>query len=144
VTSGTPDDNAANNTATVTLTVSTDPDIDLGLRAPLRQDLMLPFTLDIFLGNFISKSDAHNVDVTVDFRSDVVVSSLPAGCTSLTTGRIVCHADLVPAGQSAISPVFSIGLVAPQFYGNGTVVFTAVATNRSTTSIRSRIPRRSR
>jgi hypothetical protein len=128
VTSSTPDDNAANNTATVTLTVSTDPDISLGLRAPLRQDLMLPFTLDIFLSNFFSKSDAHNVDVTVDFRSDVVVSSLPAGCTSPTTGRIVCHADVVPAGQTAISPAFSIGLVAPQFYGDGTVVFTAVAT----------------
>src|SRR5258706_391164 len=127
VTSSTTDSNPANNTASLTLTVSTDPDLEVSLTAPARQDLGLPFTLGIGLAN-VSKSDAHNVDVTVDFRSDVAVATLPAGCVSLAAGRVVCHADVVSAGQSAVAPLFTVGLVAPAQYGGGTIAFTAVAT----------------
>ena len=127
-TSSTPDENTANNTASLTLTVVTGPDVEMLLHAPVRQDLALPFTLDVFVGNFRSVSDAHNVVVTIDFRDDVRIAALPAGCTSPRAGRIVCSAGTVAAGTTELTPRFSIGLVAPEFYGSSAIVFTAVAT----------------
>ncbi len=122
-----PDDLPANNVATATLTVSTDPDLFLVVQAPVRQDLALPFTLDLSLGN-TSKSDAHDVDLTVDFRPDVVVTSVPSGCVNSAAGHIACHPGLVRAGQSALDPPYTFGMVAPPDFGIGVLIFNVVVT----------------
>ena len=126
-TSDAPDGNTANNTAAQTLTVSTDPDVVLTIGAPTRLDLALPLALDIGVGND-AKSDAHGVDVTVDFRADVTVASLPDGCINPAAGRIACHLDIVQAGRLTSPRQFRVGLVAPQEYGSGEIHFVGTAT----------------
>src|SRR4051794_3591027 len=59
--SSTPDPNPANNSASAALKVSADPDLSIGLSAPFIQDLSLPFTLLVFVGNN-SKTTAHDVE----------------------------------------------------------------------------------
>jgi hypothetical protein len=126
VTSSTADDNASNNTTSQTLTVSGDPDVVLTMFAPQRQDLGLPFTLQVNVGNG-SKTAAHNVDVTIDFPFYVSIRTLPDGCTSPGSGRVVCHIDVLPASQPGTLRQFDIGLVAPNDFGSATLVFTGIA-----------------
>ncbi len=121
------DPNPSDNSASQTLTVSPDPDVTVNLSGPAQQDLGLPFVLSIFLNN-IDTVDAHDVDLTIDFRPDAVVQSLPAACSSTTAGRIVCHLDTLPF--SIPQPAFKVTLVAPAMYGSGSIVFTATATER--------------
>jgi hypothetical protein len=122
------DPNPGDNTVSVAYSVSTDPDVTLSISVPVTQDLALPFPLTIYLGNN-SKTTANNVEVTIDFRTDVVPKTLPAGCSSPYTGRVVCRLDAVtPAFPNG--PAFSLTMVAPSFWNNGDVSFTAVATER--------------
>ena len=124
-TSSTPDPNPGNNSASMTVHVSADPDVAVSLGAPPKADLALPFPLTI--GVFLSASavPAHDVDISVDFRPDVTVKTLPSGCTNPAAGRIVCHADVV-AGLVE----FDVILVGPPSYGDGKVSFAATATER--------------
>lgn len=128
VSSDTEDSDPTDNIATRTVTVSTNPDLTVFLRAPLEVDLALPFTLSIAAGN-ASAFDAHDVDITVNFRPDVDVQSLPAGCSSVAAGRIVCHVDTMPALQPQI-PLFMPAFYAPHAYGSGSVLFTASVTEQ--------------
>jgi hypothetical protein len=127
--SATPDTNPDNNTAVVSLNVSTDPDVTLALSTPDTQDLSLPFTLNVFLSNF-SITTAHEIEVNIDFRYDVTVQSLPNGCSSPTAGRILCRLDSLPPTASGSAPAFSIKLIAPVIYGSGSVIFTGIAIER--------------
>jgi hypothetical protein len=127
VTSTTTDPNPSDNSATLTITVSTDPDLSLNLSAPQQLDLALPFTFDIFLSNN-SITNAHDVDVTVDFRTDVGIKSLPSRCSSPFAGRVVCHFDTLE--PQSPQPAFRLTLVAPATYGSGSIVFDAKATER--------------
>jgi len=127
VASSASDPNPSDNSASHTLTVSPDPDVTANLSAPAQQDLGLPFVLSIFLNN-IDTVDAHDVNLTIDFRADAVVQSLPAACSSTTAGRIVCHLDTLPFSIS--QPAFKVTLVAPATYGNGSIIFNATATER--------------
>jgi hypothetical protein len=127
VASGASDPNPSDNSASQTLTVSPDPDVTASLSAPAQQDLGLPFTLSIFLNN-IDTIDAHDVDLTIDFRPDAAVQSLPTGCSNTIAGRIVCHLDTLPF--SIPQPAFKATVVAPATYGSGSIVFTATATER--------------
>ena len=68
--SGTPDPNPANDTATVVMTVSSDPDVTINLSAPPVQDLALPFTLRAAIRNFSTTTTAHDIELTIEFRSD--------------------------------------------------------------------------
>ena len=129
VRSDTEDADPSDNIATRTVTVSTNPDLTVFLRAPVQQDLALPFALSIFVGN-ASAFDAHDVDVTVNFRPDVDVRSLPAGCSSVAAGRIVCHASTVPAQTIELQPLFTPTFYAPHAYSNGIILFTASVTER--------------
>jgi hypothetical protein len=130
VSSNTPDPNPANNSASVVLTVSADPDLGIFLLAPPIQDLSLPFTVTVALSN-LSKTTAHDIEATIDFRTDVAVQSLPAGCINVTQGRIVCRVDSLPTTTiDAPGPRFSFQLLAPSFYGSGSVIFKAVVTER--------------
>jgi hypothetical protein len=121
------DPNPSDNSASQTLTVSPDPDVTVNLFGPSQQDLGLPFVLSIFLDN-ITTVDAHDVDLTIDFRPDAGVQSLTTGCSSTTAGRIVCHLDTLHF--STPQPAFKATLVAPATYGSGSIVFTATATER--------------
>jgi hypothetical protein len=127
--SNTPDPNPGNNSASAVLTVSADPDLFIGLSAPFIQDLSLPFTLAVSLGNS-SKSTAHDVEATIDFPPAVAVQSLPDGCSSAVAGRVVCRLDSLPPTTNIPGPRFSIQLLAPSFYGTGSVTFRAVVTER--------------
>jgi hypothetical protein len=127
VASSASDPNPSDNSASQTLTVSPDPDVTANLSGPAQQDLGLPFVLSIFLNN-ITTVDAHDVDLTIDFRPDAGVLSLPAGCSSTTAGRMVCHLDTLPF--SIPQPAFKATLVAPATYGSGSIVFNATATER--------------
>jgi hypothetical protein len=127
--SSAPDPNPANNTASVTLTVSADPDVFLSFTAPFTQDLALPFPLSVYLTNN-SNTAAHDLEVTIDFRRDVAVLSLPNGCSSTAAGRVVCRLDSLPPKTSSLVPAFALQLVAPPDYGLGTVVFTGIVTER--------------
>lgn len=127
VASSASDPNPSDNSASQTLTVSPDPDVIASLTGPLQQDLGLPFVLSIFLNN-IDTIDAHDLDLTIDFRVDVGIQSLPAACSSTTAGRIVCHLDTLPF--SIPQPAFKATLVAPATYGNGSIIFNATATER--------------
>ncbi|MDP9362121.1 MAG: hypothetical protein M3P29_11785 [Acidobacteriota bacterium] len=141
VSSSTPDPNTSDNSQTSTLMISTDPDLYVSLGAPLRLDLGLPFSLSIYLTNF-SQSPAHDVIVTVDFRTDAAVRALPDGCTSPMPGRITCRADTLTPTTSAIQPgfgativappkpLFVATIVAPPTYGAGSIAFTATASER--------------
>jgi hypothetical protein len=131
-TSNTPDPDLSNNNIPLTLTVSDDPDVSIFTSAPTYQDLGLPFRFNIFLNN-LTRTDAHDVNVTVDFRSDVAVQSLPPNCSSPAGGRIVCHLDTLAAQDTARQqPVITAMLLAPPEYGDGSIVFTANATERET------------
>jgi hypothetical protein len=128
--SNTPDPNPSNNSASVVLNVSADPDLSISLSTPLTQDLALPFTVNVFLGNS-SHTTAHDVEVNVDFSGDdVTVKSLPDGCSSSGFGRVVCRLDSLPPTINAPGPKLSLQLVAPQTYGDGSVTFKAVVTER--------------
>jgi hypothetical protein len=129
VSSDTEDADPSDNIASRTVTVSTNPDLTVFLRAPVQQDLALPFTLSIFVGN-ASAFDAHDVDVTVNFRPDVDVQSLPTGCSSVAAGRIVCHVAAVAAQRPQIPAMFTPTFYAPHAYGNGSILFTASVTER--------------
>ena len=85
--SNTPDQNPGNNSASIVVTVSADPDLVIWLSAPPIQNLSLPFTLQMSLRNN-AQSTAHDVEATIDFRTDVVVQSVPEGCSSVVAGRI--------------------------------------------------------
>jgi hypothetical protein len=130
--SGTPDPNPANDTATVVFTVSSDPDVAIVLSAPPVQDLALPFTLRASLRNFSTTTTAHDVELTIDFRTDVGIQSLPEGCSSPSAGRVICRVDaLAPATTSSTTErVFALQLVAPSFYLAPSVTFTAIVTER--------------
>ncbi len=130
-TSSVPNPVPAHNVASVTFTVSTDPDVILTFTAPLKQDLALPFTLPVFLGNN-SNTAAHDVEATIDFRTDVGVLSLPGGCSSMAAGRVVCRLDTLPPMTSAVAPTpaFALQLVGPRDYGFGSITFTGVVTER--------------
>jgi hypothetical protein len=130
VTSSTPDPNPGNNSASMTVPVSPDPDVVTYLAVPSKADLALPFLLKIYVFN-PSYIIAHDLDVTVDFRSDVGIKSLPTGCSSPVAGRIVCHADTLPIGtQISAQPMFLVTLVAPATYGDGGITFKVSATER--------------
>ena len=127
VTSNAADPNPSDNSTTITITVSADPDLSLNLNTPQQLDLALPFTFDIFLSNN-SITNAHDVDATVDFRSDVGIKSLPSRCSSPFAGRVVCHFDVLE--PQSPQPAFRLTLVAPATYGSGSIVFDAKATER--------------
>jgi hypothetical protein len=128
--SSTPDPNSANNSASVVVTVAADPDLGIALAVPLIQDLALPFTATVFLSNS-SHTTAHDVEVTVDFSGEgVTVKSLPDGCSSPTSGRVVCRLDSLPPSGNAPGPKFPLQLIAPVVYGDGSVTFRAVVTER--------------
>jgi hypothetical protein len=128
--SNTQDPNSSNNSASVVVNVSTDPDLAIHLSTPFIQDLSLPFTAVISLDN-ASKTTSHDVEVTIDFDSDVAVRSLPAGCTSVMAGRVVCRVDSVSTtATDTPGPKFTLQLLAPSAYSNGFVTFKAVVTER--------------
>lgn len=127
--SSTPDPNPSNNSASVVLNVSTDPDLSIGLSTPFIQDLSLPFTATVFLGNS-SKTTAHDVEATIDFRSDVAVQSLPEGCSSVVLGRVVCRLDSLAPTIDSPGPRLALQLLAPSTYGPGAVNFKAIVTER--------------
>jgi hypothetical protein len=127
--SNTPDPNPANNSASAVLGVSADPDVQIALAAPPIKDLALPFAITFSLLNS-SKTTAHDVEATIDFRTDVVVQSLPDGCSSVVPGRVVCRVDSLPSTDTTAGPRFSLQLLAPATYGNGSVTFKAAVTER--------------
>jgi len=128
--SSTPDQNPGNNSASIVVTVSADPDLVIWLSTPPIQNLSLPFTLQMSLRNN-AQSTAHDVEATVDFRTDVVVQSVPEGCSSVVAGRITCRVDSLPYTDSRTSgPTFSFQLLAPSSYGSGSVIFKGVVTER--------------
>jgi hypothetical protein len=128
--STTPDPNPSNNSAVVALTVSTDPDLSVALSAPFTQELALPFTVDVRLFNS-SQTTAHDVEVNIDFTGEnVTVQSLPDACTNPFSGRVVCRLDSVPPTLNIVAPVWSLHLVAPDFFGDGSITFKAVVTER--------------
>lgn len=96
-TSDTRERNPADNRASATIRVSTDPDLVVSVNPRRFVHADVPFEVNLFIGN-LSYFDAHGVDVTLDFRGDAVAAApLPAGCSSVAPGRIVCHRDVVPA-----------------------------------------------
>src|SRR5689334_9746844 len=131
-TSSTPDANPNDNTVSVPLNVSADPDLILSNSAiPLAQpiDLGLPFAPTITIQNFGKVTTAHDVNVTIDFPADVGVQSLPDGCNSPAAGRITCRiAEIAPNGVVRLQPT----LVGPAAYGGGSITITATATERET------------
>ncbi|MEK6372155.1 MAG: hypothetical protein AABO58_05615 [Acidobacteriota bacterium] len=127
-TSSTPDANPNDNTVSVALSISADPDVVLSLAAPLTVDLGVPFTLTIQLGN-ASMTTAHDVDITVDLPAGVSIRSLPAGCSSPASGRVACRLDEL-GPRSTITPFLALILVAPSSYGSGSIAFSAAATER--------------
>jgi len=128
--SSTADPNPADNTVSVTYTASADPDVILNINVPPLQDLALPFTMSIYLGNN-SKTTAHDLEVVVDFRTDVIPKTLPDGCSSPFAGRIVCRLDsLKPTVNGPLGPAFVITLIAPTSWNNGILPFTGVVTER--------------
>jgi hypothetical protein len=126
ITSSTPDPNPGNNRASMTVHVSPNPDVTVRLIAPPRSDLALPFPLSVTVSN-LSSVVAHDVNTTIDFRSDVTVKTLPFGCTNPAAGRVVCHSEEMSQGSV---PAFVITLFGPASYGSGFIPFTATATER--------------
>jgi hypothetical protein len=126
VTSDTADPDPSNNSATVTLTVSADPDVYIHIIAPALQDVSVPFPVKFSFGNN-GTTDAHEVVITLDFRADVGVQSLPPNCSSPSAGRIVCQIGTLGVNGSG---AFAMTLIAPPDYGSGSVIFTATATER--------------
>jgi hypothetical protein len=124
VTSSTPDPNLNNNNTTTTFRITPNAADIVRLGAPLLADLAFPFPLTV---NVQPSAAVHDVDTTIEFRSDVDVKTLPEGCTNPAAGRVVCHSDAIAAGKP---PSFVITLFAPRSYGGGYVDFTATATER--------------
>src|SRR5947209_4904810 len=129
VASSTPDANTANNHVSLTVHVSPNPAVTLFIGAPAKADLALPFPVNIFVNNSSSIA-AHDVDVTLDFRTDVTVKTLPPGCSNPAAGRVVCHADTLTKSPSGIAQVLTIILFGPRSPGSGSINFTASATIR--------------
>ncbi len=127
-TARTSDPSEGTKSATMIVAVSPDPDLVLGLSAPIDAHRALPFPLSIKLINE-SAIVAHDVDVTVDFRPDVGVGPLPSGCSNPAAGRIVCHADSV-AKTTSLQELFVVTLVGPPDYGSGDISFTGSAVER--------------
>jgi hypothetical protein len=125
VTSSTPDPNLNYNTATRTYGITPNPKDIVRLSAPVKADLAFPLPLTVSVP---SPASANDVDTTIEFRSDVTVKSLPAGCTNPAAGRVVCHSDPVTGGQASSS---MITFFAPRSYGDGYVTFTATSTERT-------------
>ena len=128
-TSAVPDPNPGDNTASKTLTVSTAPDLEIGLGGPQAQDLALPFSLSGSLSNF-SKSTAHDVDVTIDFNPEIGIRALSPGCSNPAPGRLACHFDTVEPSTTTVSNSFKFTLVAPEDRGSGSMVFSGRVTAR--------------
>ena len=128
--SNTPDPNPSNNSASVALNVSADPDLFIGLSTPPTQDLSLPFTVAVSLGNS-SHTTAHDVEATIDFSCESVdVQSLPDGCSNPGSGRVVCRLDSLPPTTRCAGATASLHLLAPRVYGDGAVTFKAIVTER--------------
>jgi hypothetical protein len=128
--SNTPDPNLSNNSAAVAVNVSADPDLSIALSTPITQDLALPFTVDVFLGNS-SHTTAHDVEAIIDFSTEnISVQSLPAECSNTGSGRVVCRLDSLAPSSGGPGPRLSLHFVAPEFYGDGSVTFRAVVVER--------------
>jgi len=125
VTSSTPDPNLINNRSFDTFRINPNPNDIVRLDAPLKVDLALPFPLTV---NTQRPSAAHDVDTTIEFRSDVTVKTLPEGCANPAAGQVVCHSNATPSGNA---PSFVITLFGPRSYGDGYVAFTATSTERA-------------
>jgi hypothetical protein len=124
------DPNPSDNRTVATLAVSTDPDVRLfPFLQRDRLDLGLPFPLFISFEN-ISNSSAHDLDVTINFRTDVGIPSLPAGCNTPAAGRVTCHLDELAANANTSSPAWKLDLTAPKAYGDGSLTFKASVTER--------------
>src|SRR5437660_373216 len=121
VSSDTADPDPSNNSASVTLTVSDDPDVYIHMIAPTLLDLSVPLPVIVSFGNN-GTTDAHDVDMTLDFRADAGVQSLPPNCSSPSGGRIVCQLGTLAAHASGS---FGITLLAPREYRSGSVNFAA-------------------
>jgi hypothetical protein len=130
--SGTADPNPANDTATVVVAISSDPDVTVNLIAPTVQDLALPFTVRANVRNFSTTTTAHDVELTIQYRSDVGIKSLPEGCSSPVDGKVVCRIDSLPpaTATSATERSFALEFFAPAFFLSGSVTFTAIVTER--------------
>ncbi|HEV7574385.1 MAG TPA: hypothetical protein VGQ21_23035 [Thermoanaerobaculia bacterium] len=128
VSSDTADPDPSNNSASTTLTVSADPDVYIHMIAPTLQDLSVPFPVTFSFGNN-GTTDAQDVVMTLDFRADAGVQSLPSNCSSPSAGRIVCQFGTVAAHASG---TFAMTLITPHDYGSGSVTFTATAAERGT------------
>jgi hypothetical protein len=130
VSSDSSDPNPSDNRGTSTFTVSTDPDVRLSVQLTRdRLDLGLPSSLYVSLAN-LSNSIAHDLDVTIDFRTDVGIPSLPAACSTPVAGRIVCHLDELAANANASFPAWKLDLTAPKTTGDGSLTFHASVTER--------------
>jgi hypothetical protein len=116
-------------TSSALLALTEDPHVSVTLNVPARADLAVPFPLTIIANNS-SPVPAHDVEITVDFRADVGVKSLPEGCSNPAAGRVVCAADTLVELLSGPSRVFAITLFGPPSYGNGLVKFTATVHER--------------
>jgi hypothetical protein len=69
--------------------------------------------------------------VNVDFSGEgVTVQSLPDGCSNPVSGRVVCHLDSLPPTIDGLGSKLSLQLLAPTTYGDGSVTFRAVVTER--------------
>ncbi|MGA8807991.1 MAG: right-handed parallel beta-helix repeat-containing protein [Thermoanaerobaculia bacterium] len=104
--------------------INPNPNDIVRLDAPLKVDLAFPFPLTI---NIQRASAVHDIDTTIEFRSDVTVKALPEGCANPAAGQVVCHSNATPGGNA---PPFVLTLFAPRSYGDGYVAFTATSTER--------------
>ena len=100
VTSSTPDENPANNTVSLTLTVNADPDLDLSLGAPLRQDLALPFTLDVYVDLGVIDAHGANAAYLVAFAAGVLAAVAGLALGSPPTA----HPESVSASSDHVIP----------------------------------------
>jgi hypothetical protein len=124
VTSSTPDPDPNNNNMIARVRITPNAADIVRLDAPLKVDLAFPFTLTVSTQR---ASAVHDVDTTIEFRSDVTIKTLPEGCINPAAGQVVCHSDATPSGNA---PSFVITLFAPPSYGDGYVSFTATSTER--------------
>jgi hypothetical protein len=121
---GVSDPNLADNTQTTSVTVSTDPDVEVSVSLPYQLELGQSFPLSLHLANF-SKSTAHDVAAAIDFRPDAIVDTLPDGCVSPIPGKIFCHIDTLAPGLGN-EPLWTFKLIAPPTVGNGLLAVNAL------------------